>query len=167
IDNRIGYKPNVDAIAEFRVETSNSSAEFGNVTGATVNATLKSGTNDYHGNLFEFLRNDALDAQPWGNNRTKALNPLAKIAKSKLRQNVFGGTLGGPIRKNKLFFFVDYQGIIQRTGGGGSIAVAPAAWRTRDLSSLGVPQPDPRSADLHESARSDHLQNFRGRHHSH
>src|SRR5215831_3112000 len=145
IDNRIGYKPSVDAIAEFRVETSNSSAEFGNVTGATVNATLKSGTNNYHGNHFEFLRNDALDAQPWGNNRTKALNPLAKIAKSKLRQNVFGGTLGGPIRKNKLFFFVDYQGIIQRTGGGGSIAVAPAAWRTGDLSSLGVPIRDPQT----------------------
>src|SRR6266511_1283172 len=82
IDNRIGYKPNVDAIAEFRVETSNSSAEFGNVTGATVNATLKSGTNDFHGNLFEFLRNDKFDAQPWGNNRTMALNPLTKIAKA-------------------------------------------------------------------------------------
>src|SRR5262245_4697762 len=145
IDNRIGYKPNVDAIEEFRVETSNSSAEFGNVTGATINATLKSGTNDYHGNLFEFLRNDALDAQPWGNNRTKALNPLAQVAKAKLRQNVFGGTLGGPIRKNKLFFFVDYQGIIQRTGGGSSIAVAPAAWRTGDLSSLGVNIRDPQT----------------------
>src|SRR5215471_16536953 len=145
IDNRIGYKPNVDALAEFRVETSNSSAEFGNVTGATVNATLKSGTNDLHGNVFEFLRNDALDAQPWGNNRTMALNPGTKVAKSKLRQNVFGGTLGGPILKNKLFFFVDYQGIVQRTGGGSSIAVAPAAWRTGDLSSLGVPIRDPQT----------------------
>ncbi|MCI0666213.1 MAG: carboxypeptidase-like regulatory domain-containing protein, partial [Acidobacteria bacterium] len=111
IDNRIGYKPNVDAIAEFRVETSNSSAEFGNVTGATVNATLKSGTNDFHGNAFEFLRNDAIDAQTWGNNRAGV------TTKPKLRQNIFGGTLGGPIIKNKLFFFGDYQGIIQRTGG--------------------------------------------------
>src|SRR5262247_3208887 len=144
IDNRIGYKPNVDAIAEFRVETSNSSAEFGNVTGATVNATLKSGTNDFHGNLFEFLRNDALDAQPWGNNRTKALTGIP-VAKAKLRQNVFGGTLGGPIKKNKLFFFVDYQGIVQRTGGGGSLAVAPDAWRKGDLSSLGVNIRDPQT----------------------
>jgi hypothetical protein len=144
IDNRIGYKPNVDALAEFKVETSNSSAEFGNVTGATVNATLKSGTNDFHGNVFEFLRNDALDAQPWGNNRTKALTGTP-IAKAKLRQNIFGGTLGGPIRKNKLFFFVDYQGIVQRTGGGGSINVAPAAWRTGDLSSLGVNIRDPQT----------------------
>ena len=142
IDNRIGYKPNVDALAEFRVETSNSSAEFGNVTGATINATIKSGTNEFHGNLFEFFRNDALDAQSWANNRTEALTGT-EIAKAKLRQNVFGGTLGGPIIKNSLFFFIDYQGIIQRTGGGSSIAVAPAAWRTGDLSSLGVPIRDP------------------------
>ena len=163
IDNRIGYKPNVDALAEFRVETSNSSAEFGNVTGATINATIKSGTNEFHGNLFEFFRNDALDAQSWANNRTEALTGT-EIAKSKLRQNVFGGTLGGPIIKNSLFFFVDYQGIIQRTGGGSSIAVAPAAWRTGDLSSLGVPIRDP--ADLHQSARSEHLQEFCWRYHS-
>ena len=129
IDNRIGYKPNVDAIAEFRVETSNSSAEFGNVTGATVNATLKSGTNEFHGNVFEFLRNDALDANTWANNRNRA-------TKQKLRQNVFGGTLGGPVIKEKLFFFTDYQGTIRRTGGGATAFVAPAAWRTGDLSSL-------------------------------
>lgn len=129
IDNRIGYKPNVDAIAEFRVETSNSSAEFGNVTGATVNATLKSGTNEFHGNVFEFLRNDAFDANAWANNRNRA-------TKQKLRQSVFGGTLGGPIIKEKLFFFGDYQGTIRRTGGGATAFVAPAAWRTGDLSSL-------------------------------
>jgi carboxypeptidase family protein len=129
IDNRIGYKPNVDAIAEFKVETSNSSSEFGNVTGATVNATLKSGTNEFHGNLFEFFRNDALDANIWENNRNGA-------KKQKLRQNVFGGTLGGPIIKNRIFFFTDYQGTIRRTGGGMSTNVAPGAWRNGDLSSL-------------------------------
>jgi Carboxypeptidase regulatory-like domain len=84
IDNRIGYKPNVDAIEEFRVETSNSSAEFGNVTGATINATLKSGTNKFHGNLFEFMRNDAFDAQSWANNRS------GTTTKAKLRQNAEG-----------------------------------------------------------------------------
>ncbi len=129
IDNRIGYKPNVDAIAEFKVETSNSSSEFGNVTGATVNATLKSGTNEFHGNLFEFFRNDALDANIWENNRTGA-------AKQKLRQNVFGGTLGGPIIKNRIFFFTDYQGTVRRTGGGMSTNVAPGDWRNGNLSSL-------------------------------
>ncbi len=130
IDNRIGYKPNVDALEEFRVETSNSSAEFGNVTGATINATIKSGTNNFHGNLFEFIRNDALDAQTWANNRSGV------TTKPKLRQHIYGGTLGGPIKKEKVFFFVDYQGTAQRTGGGGFIRVAPAAWRTGDLSTL-------------------------------
>ncbi|HEX5083368.1 MAG TPA: TonB-dependent receptor [Blastocatellia bacterium] len=136
IDNRIGYKPNVDAIAEFRVETSNSSAEFGNVAGGIVNATLKSGTNDFHGNVFEFFRNDALDANTFANNRNGA-------RKQKLRQNVFGGTLGGPIINNRLFFFTDYQGTRQRTGGGASAAVAPLAWRTGNLSSLATPIYDP------------------------
>jgi hypothetical protein len=129
LDNLIGYKPNIDAIAEFRVETSNSSSEFGNVTGATVNATLKSGTNNYHGNVFEFLRNDKFDAQSWANNRSGV------TAKPKLRQNIFGGTLGGPIIKEKTFFFVDYQGVAQRTGGATTIRVAPLAWRLGDLSS--------------------------------
>jgi carboxypeptidase family protein/TonB-dependent receptor-like protein len=136
IDNRIGYKPNVDAIAEFRVETSNSSAEFGNVAGGIVNATLKSGTNEFHGNVFEFFRNDALDANTFANNRNGA-------KKQKLRQNVFGGTLGGPIVKNRLFFFTDYQGTLQRTGGGATANVAPVAWRTGDLSSLTTPIIDP------------------------
>ena len=136
IDNRIGYKPNVDAIAEFRVETSNSSAEFGNVAGGIVNATLKSGTNDFHGNVFEFFRNDALDANTFANNRNGA-------KKQKLRQNVFGGTLGGPVIKNRLFFFTDYQGTLQRTGGGATAAVAPVAWRTGNLSSLTTAIIDP------------------------
>lgn len=96
IDNRIGYKPNIDAIAEFRVETSNSSAEFGNVTGATVNATMKSGTNEFHGNAFEFFRNEALDANSWAANRNN------QNVKSKFRQNIFGGTFGGPIIREKL-----------------------------------------------------------------
>jgi hypothetical protein len=137
IDNLIGYKPNVDAIAEFRVETSNSSSEFGNVTGAVVNTALKSGTNQFHGNVFEFFRNDALDANQWENNRNNARNPrTGKAEKQKLRQNVFGFTLGGPVMQNKLFFFTDYQGTKQRTGGGTSRNVASQAWRTGDLSSF-------------------------------
>src|SRR5262245_27575990 len=137
IDNRIGYKPNIDAIAEFRVETSNSSAEFGNVTGATINATIKSGTNEFHGNLFEFIRNDKIDANTWANKRNGVRN------KPKLRQNVFGGTLGGPIAKNKLFFFTDYQGIFQRTGGDTIVRVAPLAWRQGNLSTLSAFIRDP------------------------
>lgn len=142
LDNLIGYKPNIDAIAEVRVETSNSSAEFGNVTGATVNATLKSGTNDWRGNVFEFIRNDKLDANSWGNNRQKALTGVP-VLKSKLRQNIFGGTLGGPIMKNKLFFFTDYQGGAQRTGGPGSVRVASPAWRAGNLSTISAFIRDP------------------------
>src|SRR5262245_32651106 len=135
LDNLIGYKPNIDAIQEFRVETSNSSSEFGNVTGATVNATLKSGTNDWRGNVFEFIRNDKFDANSWGNNRQKALTNVP-VPKNKLRQNIFGGTLGGPIVQNKLFFFTDYQGAVQRTGGPMGVRVASPAWRQGNLSDI-------------------------------
>jgi hypothetical protein len=138
IDNRIGYKPNVDAIAEFKIETSNSSAEFGNVTGATVNATLKSGTNQLRGNAFEFFRNDALDANSWSNNRSSA-------PKQKLEQNIYGGTLGGPIVQNRVFFFGDYQGTRQLTGGGTTRTVAPVEWRRGDLSSITTAIIDPRT----------------------
>ncbi|MGE0882100.1 MAG: carboxypeptidase regulatory-like domain-containing protein [Blastocatellales bacterium] len=146
IDNRIGYKPNVDSLAEFRVETSNSSSEFGNVTGATVNATLKSGTNELHGNVFEFLRNDKFDANSWANNRASAPDATGRIVgapKQKLRRNVFGGTIGGPIIKERLFFFGDYQGTEERTGGGTLRTVPLAAWRTGNLSDIATPIRDP------------------------
>ncbi len=136
IDNRIGLKPNVDAIAEFKVETSNTSAEFGNVAGAVVNATIKSGTNQFRGNVFEFFRNDALDANLWANNRVAA-------PKQKLRQNIFGGTFGGPIVKDKAFFFFAYQGADQRTGGGATRTVIPTAWRGGDLSGVSAFIRDP------------------------
>jgi len=95
-------KTNVDAIAEFKVQTSNYSAEFGRSGGAVVNATIKSGTNSFHGTLFEFLRNDVLDARGY-------FEP-SDDKKAPFRQNQFGFTFGGPIIHNKLFFFTDYQG---------------------------------------------------------
>ncbi len=95
-------KTNVDAIQEFKVQTSNYSAEFGRSGGAVINATIKSGTNAFHGTAFEFLRNSAVDARGY-------FEP-ADQPKAPFRQNQFGGTLGGPIRRNKTFFFVDYQG---------------------------------------------------------
>src|SRR5580698_2931512 len=95
-------KTNVDAIEEFKVQTSNYSAEFGRSGGAVINATIKSGTNGFHGTLFEFFRNDVLDARGF-------FEP-ADEPKAPFRQNQFGGTLGGPIRRNKTFFFMDYQG---------------------------------------------------------
>ncbi len=95
--------PPVDAIAEFKVETANYSAEFGRAGGAALNATLKSGTNQFHGDLWEFLRNDKLDAADFFTN-------AAGLGKGEFRQNQFGFTAGGPIRRNKTFIFGDYQG---------------------------------------------------------
>ncbi|HTM48201.1 MAG TPA: TonB-dependent receptor [Bryobacteraceae bacterium] len=91
-------QPNLDAIQEFKVQTSGLSAEFGRTTGGVVNATLKSGTNSYHGNLFEFHRNSSINAR----NFFSATNP-------KLIQNQFGGMLGGPVVRDRLFFFVDTE----------------------------------------------------------
>ena len=129
IDNRIGYQPNVDALEEVKVITGNGSSEFGNVGGAIVNATLKSGSNAYHGNVFEFIRNDKLDANAYFSNRSG-------VAKRALRRNIYGGTFGGPVKKNKIFFFMDYEGTQQRDSGPATASVAPAGWRTGNLSDL-------------------------------
>ena len=101
-DNLLGYTPAPDAIQEFNLITNNAPAEFGNFEGGIVNATIKSGTNSFHGDVWEFLRNDKLNANSWSNN-------LTGLPKQKLRWNMFGGTVGGPILKNKLFFFADFQ----------------------------------------------------------
>jgi len=96
--------PTVDSIQEVRMMTSNYSAEYGAAAGAITIVQTKSGTNQLHGSLYEFLRNDKLDANTFFNNRLGAPKPA-------FRRNEFGGTIGGPIRKDKTFFFGDYQGI--------------------------------------------------------
>lgn len=100
-------QPPPDALQEFKIQTRTYSAEFGNSAGAVVNATIKSGTNGYHGVLFEFLRNKVLDANSWINN-------VAGIPKGGFTQNQFGGTIGGPIVKDKLFFFGDLERFTSR-----------------------------------------------------
>src|SRR6266478_3779030 len=97
--------PNLDSIAEFRILTNNFDAEYGNYSGGIVNVVTKAGGNALHGSGFEFLRNTALDARNF-------FSP----ERSFYRQNQFGGTLGGPIKKNRLFFFGDYQGTRQSQG---------------------------------------------------
>ena len=129
IDNRVGYSPNVDALQEVKVLTGNAAAEFGNAGGATVMLQLKSGTNEFHGNVFEFLRNNKLDANGFFRNRN-----VSTATRTGFRRNIFGGTLGGPVVKNRAFFFIDYEGTLQRTDGPATASVAPAAWRTGDLS---------------------------------
>jgi len=111
----------VDAIAEFRVVDSMYSAEYGQTVGAVVNFISKSGTNNYHGDLYEFFRNDKLDARNY-------FNP-APLYKPAFRLNQFGGTIGGPIVKDKLFFFTDYEAVRERTGTTYSVYVPTAAFR--------------------------------------
>ena len=128
-DNGTGFSPNVDAIQEFRLITTNAPAEYGNSMGAIVNTSLKSGTNHFHGSAFEFLKNDHVNANNWFSNAS--LQPRGQFS-----QNIFGGTFGGPIRRNRLFFFVDYQGTRRSRAATGSLrTLIPAAWRTGDLSS--------------------------------
>ncbi|MGC0776092.1 MAG: carboxypeptidase-like regulatory domain-containing protein, partial [Candidatus Acidiferrum sp.] len=96
-------RPPVDAIQEFKVETNDYSAETGRAAGAVLNATIKSGTNQFHGSAWEFIRNDKLDAANFFEN-------AGGIPKGRYQQNQFGVTIGGPIRHNKTFFFADYEG---------------------------------------------------------
>jgi hypothetical protein len=95
-----GAIPNLDSIYEFRILTNNPDAEYGNYSGGLINVVTKSGTNGYHGNLFEFVRNTDFDAA----------NYFAQGQRSAYHQNQFGGTFGGPIKRDKIFFFADYQG---------------------------------------------------------
>src|SRR5690349_13153659 len=106
-------QPPPDAIQEFRVQTRTYSSEFGNSAGAVINATLKSGTNNYHGDLFEFVRNSIFDANLWANkHKDPRLFPITP--KGRFSQNQFGGTFGGPVIKDKTFFFFDLQRFTSR-----------------------------------------------------
>ncbi|MDX2179492.1 MAG: TonB-dependent receptor [Bryobacteraceae bacterium] len=134
MDNRIGYTPSVDALQEVQVMTGNGSSEFGNSAGAVVNMTLRSGTNETHGSLFHFLRNDNLDANTFFGNQNLAV-PKEKQRRA-FAQNMFGGTLGGAIKKDKLFYFVNYEGTQRRDSGPSLAAVAPADFRAGNLSRL-------------------------------
>ena len=100
-------QPPPDALEEFKIQTRTYSAEFGNSAGAVVNATIKSGTNGFHGDLFEFVRNKLFDANEWINNVTGT-------PRGGFSQNQFGGTIGGPIKKDKLFFFGDLERFTSR-----------------------------------------------------
>ncbi len=131
IDNLVAYQPSPDALAEISVETNNYAADTGNVAGAVISNVLKSGTNEFRGNAFEFYRNSSMDANTWANNRSSA-------AKPERRQDIFGGTLGGPLVKNKLFFFANYQGTRFDAPGTETASVAPESWRRGDLSSIGT-----------------------------
>jgi hypothetical protein len=136
IDNLVPYQPSPDALAEISVETNNYSAELGNVAGAVIGNVMKSGTNEIRGNVFEFYRNSDFDANSWENNRSDADKP-------ERTQHIYGFTLGGPIVRNKLFFFGDYQGTRLDQPGSQVLALAPESWRRGDLSDVSTPIIDP------------------------
>jgi hypothetical protein len=100
--------PSVDAVQEFRVQSNAYSAEYGHSAGAVVNVTIKNGTNQFHGAMWEFFRNDAMDAHGW--------TPTIGGVKPEVRFNQYGANIGGPIRKDKTFFFVNYEGDREHNG---------------------------------------------------
>ncbi|HEY4047370.1 MAG TPA: TonB-dependent receptor [Acidobacteriaceae bacterium] len=137
IDNYIGYSPNVDAIGEMRIITGNATAEYGNANGGQVVMVTKSGTNQFHGDAFFFGENQNLNANTWAANQVGA-------AKAPINRAIFGGTLGGPIFRDKLFFFVDYQGARQHFSTVERRAVVAAA----DRNFNGIANPNPAAAYL-------------------
>lgn len=131
-NNEVAYMPNVDAIQEFNIVTQNPGADFGNYAGGVISATIKSGTNSYHGDVFEFLRNDFMNS----NTKSSSWATGAVQQKPTLRYNMFGGTVGGPIKKDKLFFFGDYQGMRIPTSGPQNAQLLTQSERSGDFGQL-------------------------------
>ncbi|MFL6257917.1 MAG: TonB-dependent receptor domain-containing protein [Pyrinomonadaceae bacterium] len=108
VQNQITFQPSINTVSEFKADNSTFSAEYGRNSGAVVNIATRSGSNEWHGELFEYLRNDALDARNLFNSTLAHPPPF--------KRNQFGGNLGGPIMKEKAFFFFSYEGLRQRQG---------------------------------------------------
>lgn len=128
LGNNIVVSPNPDAVQEFKILTNNYDAQYGRTSGGIVNQITKSGTNNFHGDAFEFLRNNIFNSRNYFFNASDQAPPF--------KRNVFGGTLGGPIKKDKTFFFVAYQGARRNeTVVGSNTSVLTDAQRTGDFSS--------------------------------
>jgi hypothetical protein len=114
VQNQITFQPSINTVQEFKVDNSTYSAEYGRNSGAIVNIATRSGTNQFHGEVFEFLRNDALDARNFFDRNDT--DGDGKANKPPFKRNQFGASLGGPIIKDKTFFFFSYEGLRQRQG---------------------------------------------------
>lgn len=125
----VPYEPSVDSVEEFKVQQNNFTAEYGFAGGTILNVVTRSGTNQYHGTLYEFLRNSATDANEWFANKNG--NPIPP-----LKRNNFGGVIGGPIRKDKTFFFFNYEGRRNRDFASQTLGVPTAAERKGDFGIL-------------------------------
>ena len=129
-NNDVGFVPAPDAVQEFNLITGNAPADFGNYLGGVVNVTIKSGTNNFHGSLYEYLRRGGLNANSWSNN-------LNGIDRPGLRYDAFGGTFGGPIIRNKLFFFADYyESLFSQPATVSQLRTLSPAQRLGDFSAL-------------------------------
>jgi hypothetical protein len=136
-------KPSVDAIQEFKVQTSAYSAEFGRAAGGVVNLTLKSGTNLFHGTGYDFLRNEKMDAR----------NFFDPARKPPFKRNDYGFTFGGPVKKDKLFFFFAWETLKRRESSTVNNTIPTVAMRTGDFSALSSPIYDPATYDATTKAR--------------
>ncbi|MCZ2155958.1 MAG: TonB-dependent receptor [Bryobacterales bacterium] len=124
------YVPPVESIEEVNISTDNFDADQGMTGGAAVTVATKSGTNDFHGSLFWFNANKATRAMTWDENRA------GQVGKPKGNRNIVGGSLGGPIKRNKLFFFSDWEGTFERVGRSGLYSVPTADFRAGDFSRM-------------------------------
>jgi Carboxypeptidase regulatory-like domain len=130
LSNRIVVNPNPDAVQEFKILTNNYDAQFGRSSGGIIDQVIKSGSNHVHGSAFEFLRNDALNARDF-------FLPASTGPKATFKRNVFGGTVGAPLKKDKTFIFGSYQGARRREGqSAGQLTILSQAERTGDFSDL-------------------------------
>jgi hypothetical protein len=130
-NNLIAYSPAPEALQEIKVLTANSPADYGNVNGAGVVSVLKSGTNQFHGSAYGYVQDYRLNANSWTNKHADPIIPVNPFSQSQ-----FGGTFGGPIKRDKLFFFVDYLGSRFHQGGTGQASVFTQAMRNGDFSAL-------------------------------
>jgi hypothetical protein len=126
--NNLVIAPSIEAIQEFNIQKTSYAPEFGGKSGAVVNVVTRSGTNSFHGSLFEYVRNDVFDARNYFDSTTAPIPPF--------RQNQFGGSLGGPIRKNRTFFFLSYEAQRTRKSLTQTFSVPIAAMRAGDFSGL-------------------------------
>jgi len=127
VSDRVAYIPSVDDVAEFTVQTNALDAEYGHGGGMFVNVVTKGGTNDFHGNLYDFLRNDKLNANAFFSNKAGAPRPAFHF-------NQYGLTAGGPVVKNKVFWFFNFEGLRQRTPKAYRFTTPTALQRTGDFS---------------------------------
>jgi hypothetical protein len=146
-NNDVAYMPSPDAIQEFNIITSNAPADFGNYIGGVIVESLRSGTNTFHGDVFEYIRNTDLDANTWQDKANASLQIPDTISttlpRPVLQWNEFGGTVGGPIVRDKLFFFADEQTEINNTPRTANTnSVIPSAFLGGDLSALCTSQGD-------------------------